>query len=183
MKGIVFTEFLDMVELHHGLEVLDAVLQAAAPANGGAYTAVGTYDWRELVALVDALVAHRGGSPAEVLRAYGRHLFPILAARFPAFLRAHDSAVDLLASVETIIHPEVQKLHPDAELPHFATTPTTTGLALEYASERPLGEFARGMIEGCLAHFGGGGELEAHGAGGRWSFRITAQEAAPCPTA
>ena len=48
MKGIVFTEFLDLVEAKFGAEVLEEMLDAADLKSGGAYTAVGYYDHAEM---------------------------------------------------------------------------------------------------------------------------------------
>ena len=183
MKGIVFAEFLDMVERHHGLEVVDAMLQAAAPASGGAYTAVGTYDWRELAQLAEALVGLRGGSVAEVLRDYGHNLFAVFAQRFPAFFQGVSSPLLFLAGVETLIHPEVLKLYPDAELPHFEVQLEANSLTLRYRSERPLGHFAQGLIEACLRHFGDTHELAADGAAGNWTFLVREREEVPCQSA
>ena len=42
MKGLVFTEFLEMVESKWGLATVDRVIQGAALPNNGAYTSVGT---------------------------------------------------------------------------------------------------------------------------------------------
>ena len=52
MKGIVFTEFLDMVEARFTPEVADRMITAAAVPSSGAYTAVGTYDYHEIIQLV-----------------------------------------------------------------------------------------------------------------------------------
>lgn len=183
MKGVVFTEFLELVERRHGLPLLDEVLRAAAPANGGAYTSVGTYDWREFGALAAALGDRLGTTAAAVLRDYGRHLFAVFAGRFPGFFAGCTSALDFLASVETYIHPEVRKLYPEAELPHFAVRRTAHTLELSYTSPRGLGDFACGLVEGCLAHFGAGATLSAEGVGGHWTFLVQEQEAALCPTA
>lgn len=60
MKGIVFTEFIEMVENRFSADMMDDILDAANTASGGAYTAVGTYDHGEMVALVSALSAHTG---------------------------------------------------------------------------------------------------------------------------
>ena len=49
MKGMIFTEFLDMVEERFGLAVADRIIEAGGSSTGGAYTAVGTYDHREMV--------------------------------------------------------------------------------------------------------------------------------------
>ncbi|MEO0814052.1 MAG: heme NO-binding domain-containing protein, partial [Myxococcota bacterium] len=44
MKGIVFTEFLEMVEDRFGFEAVDRLVTASGSDNDGVYTAVGTYD-------------------------------------------------------------------------------------------------------------------------------------------
>ena len=43
MKGIVFREFIDMVESQFSLETADAIIQASSLSTHGAYTTVGTY--------------------------------------------------------------------------------------------------------------------------------------------
>jgi len=55
MKGIVFTEFLQLVEEKFGYEMVDKLLVAANLEHGGAYTAVGTYGHQELITLVSKL--------------------------------------------------------------------------------------------------------------------------------
>jgi hypothetical protein len=42
VNGVVFTEFLDMLEALFTQEVADRMFTAAAALSGGAYTAVGT---------------------------------------------------------------------------------------------------------------------------------------------
>ena len=49
MKGIVFTEFLEMVEASYGLQTVDTIIENASLPSEGAYTAVGTYDFNEMV--------------------------------------------------------------------------------------------------------------------------------------
>jgi len=61
MKGVVFTEFLDMVEAKFSADMVDDIIDDAKLASGGAYTAVGTYPHSEMVALgvALALACHR----------------------------------------------------------------------------------------------------------------------------
>ena len=54
MQGIVFPECLDMVAERFTPEMTDRMLTAAVPSDG-AYTAVGTYDYHEIVQLVAQL--------------------------------------------------------------------------------------------------------------------------------
>lgn len=162
MKGIVFTEFLDLVDDAFGQDVSEEILDAAAPESGGAYTAVGTYDFSELAGLVAALSRTTGTPIGELLRTYGRHLFGRLATGYPTLLEGIRSPFELLESVDGVIHVEVRKLYPDAELPHFESTRSEGGaLILTYRSRRPLGDLAFGLIEGCLAHFGVSADLRS----------------------
>ncbi len=55
MKGIVFSEFIELVEEKFGLETVDTILDNSELSNGGAYTAVGTYPHQEMFILVKAL--------------------------------------------------------------------------------------------------------------------------------
>ena len=52
MKGIVFTEFLEMIEARHDGDFVDDLIVTAGLPHDGAYTAVGTYPHTEMVALV-----------------------------------------------------------------------------------------------------------------------------------
>ena len=57
MKGIVFTEFLELVEEKFGIEMVDEIITASNLESGGAYTAVGTYKFVEMINLLTALSA------------------------------------------------------------------------------------------------------------------------------
>ena len=52
MKGIVFTEFLDMVEERFGYEVVDQIISESKLSTDGIYTSVGTYPHSEIVKLL-----------------------------------------------------------------------------------------------------------------------------------
>ncbi|MBL8756547.1 MAG: heme NO-binding domain-containing protein [Planctomycetes bacterium] len=182
MKGVVFTEFVDWAESVHGLEVVDEVLCAAATTLDGAYIATGSYDWREFAGLVQALADRIGEPMPQVLCAYGRHMFGVLVARHPGFAEACDGSLSMLERVESFIHPEVRKLWPDAELPHFHSERDGRRLVLGYSSARPFRDFARGLIEGCLAWFAEPGVVECVGGETACEFVVTLLEDAPCAT-
>ena len=52
MKGMIFCEFLEMVEGSFGLAVMDEMVESSELPSGGIYTAVGTYDHQELITMV-----------------------------------------------------------------------------------------------------------------------------------
>lgn len=155
MKGIVFTEFLDMVETTMSADMVDDVIEAAGVPSGGAYTAVGTYDHKEMVSLVGAFSEYSGQPVPALLRQFGQHLFGRFVVLYPVFFEGVDNALEFLARVEGVIHEEVLKLYPDADLPRFDARWTGPGtLTLVYRSPRHMGDLALGLIEGCVAHFG-----------------------------
>lgn len=55
MKGLVFTEFLEMVEQHHGFVFTEKLIDEADLPSGDAHTSVGTYDHAEMVKLLTLL--------------------------------------------------------------------------------------------------------------------------------
>lgn len=154
MKGMIFTELLEMVEEQFGLATANRVIDTAAPENGGAYTAVGTYGHEELLRLVDALSAETGIAATELQRLFGRRLFERFSQGYAIFFAGVDDAFAFLEQVDKYVHVEVRKLYPEAELPRFDSCRTGDTLVLEYESRRPFADLAQGLIEGCIAHYG-----------------------------
>ncbi|MDX2029022.1 MAG: heme NO-binding domain-containing protein [Blastocatellia bacterium] len=154
MKGMVFTEFLDMVEEKFGMDVADQMITSCDLPSGGAYTAVGTYDHQEIVQLVIKLSQLSGVALPDLLRAFGQHLFGRFVVRFPEMFEGIDDAFTFLQRIESHIHTEVRKLYPDADLPHFDCTLTSPGeLVMVYRSNRGMADLAEGLINGCAAHY------------------------------
>lgn len=182
MKGIVFTEFLEMVEQRFSANLADDIIDDANLPSGGAYTAIGTYPHEEMVALVQALAARSGIALPDLLRTFGQHLFGRFVVAYPGFFADPHDAFSFLSGIEVIIHAEVRKLYPDAELPHFAVeSHTPQQLVLRYRSGRHFEDLAQGLIEGCLVHFGGGITLHREqvdaGPGRSERFTLTRQAA------
>jgi hypothetical protein len=154
MKGIVFTEFLEMVEDRFGFLVTDKIIEKAQLKSKGAYTAVGTYDHQEMVRLVDKLSQEVDISVDDLFQLYGQHFFHVLVKSYPRFFENVPTAFDFLKSIENHIHVEVLKLYPDAELPKFNIEEAGSHvLQMTYYSSRKLYKFAQGLIEGCLQHY------------------------------
>ena len=154
MKGVVFTEFLEMVEDRFGLETVDRIIEAAELPGGGAYTAVGTYDHVEMLRLATALSQVLGVPQPDLVKAFGRHLFERFSVGYPRMFAGVTSAFAFLQSIERHIHVEVQKLYPDAELPSFSYEEASPErLVMLYQSRRPFADLAEGLMLGCIAHY------------------------------
>ena len=155
MKGIVFTKFIEMVETQYSIETAEDMISACNLPGGGAYTSVGTYDHREMVSLLQQLSQMTGRPIPDLLRAYGNFLFGQFARMYPAFFDGIQSSIEFAGRIESVIHVEVLKLYPDAELPKFdVTSITPDNLQFVYRSDRHLGDLAHGLLEACIIHFG-----------------------------
>jgi len=155
MKGIVFTEFLAMVDDRFSPAMVERILDGATLSSGGAYTAVGTYDYREILELVGRLSRETDLAPSDLVRAFGEHLFGRFVVGYPQFFTDVDDAFTFLQRIDGYIHIEVRKLYPDAELPRFECDLSQPGrMVLTYRSSRPFADLAEGLILGCVNHFG-----------------------------
>ena len=154
MKGMVFTEFLHMVENAFGYTIADRIVTESQLPSQGVYTAVGTYNPAELFALIGQLSKASGISVDELQVSFGKYLFPRFAVLYPDLLKEATGALELLASLENYVHKEVRKLYPDAELPLFEPRYLSEHcLELIYRSRRAMGPFALGLILACGEHF------------------------------
>ena len=179
MKGIVFSEFIEMVESKFSPEVADEIIGKASAklATGGAYTSVGVYDHLELVELVTELSVLSGLPVDELVATFGKHLAGRFAELYPAFFEEVNGTLDFLESVDNHIHKEVIKLYPDAELPQFTSERIGNRLVMEYQSVRPFAALAKGLIEGSALYYGETLQVEeedlSSGRGNHMRFTIT----------
>ena len=154
MKGIVFTEFLEMVEQKFGLGMVDTIIENAELESQGAYTAVGTYKFSELVDLIVNLSKETNIEVDDLIHVYARYFFNTLVDNHSDIFKHYKTAFDMLAGIEKHIHVHVRKIYPDAELPYFdVKEESDTKLVLEYHSERGLHSFAQGLMERTLEHY------------------------------
>ena len=154
MKGLVFTEFLEMVETTWSFDMVDAIIDRSQVASGGSYTSVGTYPHDEIVALVGALSEETQTPTQDLVRIFGKHLFGRFLIGYPRFFNGITDSFQFLSGIENIIHAEVRKLYPDADLPTFEVEASPSRMTLTYFSEHPFADLAHGLIEGCMKYFG-----------------------------
>ncbi len=156
MKGIVFSEFNEMVEETFGDEMLDDLLDENADklSSGGAYTAVGTYDHNELVTLVVALSDKTDIPVPTLVKTFGLHLASVFSTKFSSFFEECADTFSFLKKIDNHIHVEVYKLYPDAELPKFSfEILNENSMNLIYESTRQFADLAEGLIEGTAKYY------------------------------
>ena len=152
MKGIIFTEFLDIIEESFGLEVCQQMLDEAA--DMGSYTAVGSYDHRALVKLIVTLSKITGVKAESLQEIYGEAVFIRLLETLPAMADRREGTFSFIKKVEDHIHTEVKKLYPDATPPRFEfISETESHMVMDYKSARCMSHVCLGLIKGCAKHF------------------------------
>ena len=153
LKGIVFNVLEQVVSRDHGENTWDDLLSAAGLV--GAYTSLGSYPDEDLGKLVTAASEALHIPAQDVIRWFGREALPVLAQAYPAFFAPHTDTRSFLLTLNDIIHPEVRKLYPGADVPEFEFDVSSDGtLGMGYGSHRKLCSFAEGLIEGAAGWFG-----------------------------
>ena len=154
MKGIVFTEFLDLVEYKFGLKMVDKIISQSKLDSEGIYTAIGTYSFSEMLQLLANLSNNTGISKDELLLVYAEHFFSVIEKSYPGLLATYNDPIEMLASIEGHIHVEVQKIYPDAELPTFVIEEKTkNSIIMIYKSSRAMHHIGLGLMNKTFEHF------------------------------
>ena len=154
MKGIVFTEFLDLVESKFGIETVEGIIEKTNLKSKGAYTSIGTYEFSEMLSLLTNLSKKTSISIDDLLHIYGLHFFSILEQNYPKIINKYKYPIDLLSSIDSHIHVQVRKIYPDAELPKFEVVhKTEKSITLLYTSSRSMYAFALALIEKTFQHY------------------------------
>lgn len=152
MKGALFNVVQDVVEAEFGPEAWDEAVTRAGV--DGVYTSLGSYADDELAALVGALSEIARCSRDDVLVLAGRKGLAVLVARHADLIEDLDGWRGVLRGLDGIIHPEVQKIYPDAEVPSFEVVCDDAVFQLVYRSSRNMCKLAEGLIVGLGEHFG-----------------------------
>lgn len=155
MLGVILTGLYDLVEETFGLEVLDEMIVSSDLANDGIYSGIGTYPHSDMVRLVQNLSLIVNITSEELMRIYGAHLFKFLMKSHSINDPMLANCFDLLSQLDTLIHVQVRKLYPQAEVPAFSYELIAKDtMRLVYCSDRPFASVAHGLIEGSGAYFG-----------------------------
>lgn len=154
MKGIVFTEFLDLVEDKFGLEMVDKIISQSTLESEGIYTSIGTYSFSEMLQLLENLSGNTAISIDDLLLVYAEHFFGVIEKSYPGLLATYKNPIEMLASIEDHIHIEVRKIYPEAELPTFVIKDRKDkSLVMIYKSSRAMHHFGLGLMNKTFEHF------------------------------
>ena len=152
MKGVVFNLLEQLVARDFGEDTWDGLLDASS--LDGVYTSLGTYPDQDFGKLVSA-ASYALAMPADdVVLWFGRNALPLFAEHYPQLFTPHDSTRSFVLTLNDIIHPEVRKLYPGADVPEFDFEVRDGGVVMGYRSPRKLCSFAEGLLLGAADHYG-----------------------------
>jgi hypothetical protein len=156
MKGVVFTEFLGMVDETFGPATTASLVGGEGSAARAAYTPVGSYAAAEMLALVERLVELSGAPRGLLLHAYGKQLFGRFAQSFPQYFEGAGDCFAFLAALEQRLPQAVRELYPDAPAPsyEYRRNEDDERVELTFGCAAPLEDFAGGLLEGAIDHYG-----------------------------
>ena len=153
MKGIIFNLVEKIIVENYNEDTWDDLLDSAG--LDGAYTSLGSYDDSDLFKIVNAASQALGMEPAAVVRMVGQRALPMMAELYPGFFTPHANTRSFVLALNDIIHPEVRKLYPGADVPVFDfDTRRDDLLIVGYHSHRKMCAFALGLIDGAATHYG-----------------------------
>lgn len=148
MKGVIFNLLEEVVSEEAGEAVWEQTIADAGVE--GAYTSLGTYPHTDLVSLVVALAGSLDMEADEVVRWFGRRALGRLAISYPGLFERHETTGQFLLTLNHVIHPEVRKLYPGAEVPVFDYRLVEPDrMLMGYRSHRGLCSLGHGLIEGA----------------------------------
>jgi hypothetical protein len=153
VKGIIFNMVEEAICATDGEPAWDHLLVSAGVEGG--YSSLGSYPDEELLHLITVHAEQVGQTSLEITRSLGTAALLGLAGRYPHFFAPHQRTRDFLLTLNDVIHPEVRKLHTNADPPEFdfdTSDPET--LHIGYHSRRKLCALAEGMIIGAAQHYG-----------------------------
>ncbi|MEE2802211.1 MAG: heme NO-binding domain-containing protein [Bacteroidota bacterium] len=147
MKGIIFTEFLELVEEKFGLSMVDTIINESELESQGIYTSVGTYEFSEMLQLITHLSKNTNISVDDLLLVYAEHLFAAFINMHPNIVEHYKDPMDLVASIENHIHVEVKKIYPEAQLPTFEIQEKNSdSMKIIYKSDKALYMLCKGLM-------------------------------------
>jgi len=154
MQGSIFTTFSDMIIEKMGMEQWNELIKQTEPKSQGIYTSGEQYEDSELVNMVVMLSQKTAVSPETLIQAFGQYLFTSLYDNCPTDVSSIKTLREFLKQIDSVIHVEVKRLHPNAYLPKFSYEDGLgSDLIMYYSSKRRLCHASIGLIYGAAEHF------------------------------
>lgn len=154
MKGIFFTEFLEMTEKNFGVDITEKIISELGVGNNGVYEAEIGYPCAQFVELCQLLGLEIGNSSTDVAKNFGEYLFSRLVILFRPSFAGNSNIFEFLDQVDDFIHEKMQDSFPALQIPNFRTLKINENtFQISYRTEKILVDLAIGLLMGCQRFF------------------------------
>lgn len=157
MFGIVFFEFIEMVEDIFFEDVVDEMIEEVEKdfESGGLYIVVGNYDYVEMLILVMKFSEIMQVLIFQFVEVYGKYFFGCFYECYLVFFEDIDNSFDFFQGIEDCIYLEVCKFYLNLEFLGFDLFDSGVEcMVMDYLSLRFFVLLVFGFIQGCIEYFG-----------------------------
>jgi len=154
MKGIFFTEFLEMAEKDFGHDITEKIISELGVGNNGVYETEIEYPCVQFVNLCELLGSEIGNSPSDVAKNFGDYLFSRFVILFRPSFAGNSTVFEFLDQVDEFIHEKMQDCFPALKIPKFrAIKINESTFQISYQTEKIFVDLAIGLLMGCQRFF------------------------------
>lgn len=154
MKGIFFTELLELTEEEFGINLTEKIIAELGAGNNGVYEATDDYEYHQFVELCDLLSLEVRISPSDLVKNFGEYLFTRFIILFRPDFAGNTDIFEFLGQIDDFIHHSIQDRFTKLEIPNFrAFQINDSAFQMSYQSEELLIDLAIGLFMGCQRFF------------------------------
>ena len=154
MKGVIFVEFLEMVESYYGNEVVDRIVAVTNAKPDRVYCVHDSYSPDEIICLIEAVSSEVDILASDLMKLFGEHLFRRFVILYSSSFALRSDVFDVLENLEHDLQSKSPSLDPEWELPDFKTHRVSSEiLQVSLHSRIKTPEVALGLLRGCQKYF------------------------------
>lgn len=146
MKGLLFTELMEMVEENFGYNTANAIVQHSKLSTNGVYTAARSYHRNEMSILFQQLHKQTRVSIQKLSIIFGMHLSKRIAFNYPHYFDYINRIFSFISKKESI------KRHHDEQLFEFIES-SENSLTIIYNPVLKANCISDGIAQGYLEYF------------------------------
>lgn len=154
MKGIFFTEFLEMVEKDYGIDVAEKIISDLGVGNQGVYESAQDYSYKQFEEMCALLSWETGSTVSDVTKNFGEYLFSRFVILFRPNFAGNSDIFNFLDKIDHFIHEKIKDSFTEVQIPDFrAVKIDESTFQMSYKTEKLLIDLAIGLFMGCQRFF------------------------------
>lgn len=154
MKGMIFNIFEDFICENWSVELYEEIFSRCPLKTKEPFVGPKTYPDVDFIAILKKTCEILEVDVEEGLRAFGKFAFIKLQQKYPYLINDEAGARNFLLTLDSVIHAEIKKIYPEAELPGFSYQDLSESqLIMIYKSKKQLCSLVEGLLEGVADYF------------------------------